>query len=222
MPIDIIARGLAASLVDENGKIASEKMPVLGAVPEGTAFYPVGQLQDASLIAGKTAEEILLMILYGVVNPTLVDPSFSVLLNAENDQLIIGRPSTLKGTLTFNRGKIDPAYGTSGYRAGIATNYSVNGKSFETSANQYDFEIEITPINTTEILECVVNFSAGEQPVNSVGQPFGAPLAAGSLVKTLELNAAYALYTNEGQEQEFTWFEDEVGQGYLSTFASEG
>jgi hypothetical protein len=102
--------------------------------------------------------------------------------------------------LTFNRGKIDPAYGTSGYRAGIATNYSVNGKNFETSANQVNFEIEITPSALTETLRCVVNFAAGEQPVNSAGQPFGAPLAAGSLVKTIEMNAAYALYTALGQE----------------------
>jgi hypothetical protein len=42
MPIDIVARGLAASLVDENGKIASDKRPVLGPVPDGMVFYPVG------------------------------------------------------------------------------------------------------------------------------------------------------------------------------------
>ena len=42
MAIDIIARGLATSLIGADGKIDSAKMPVLNEVPEGTPFYPVG------------------------------------------------------------------------------------------------------------------------------------------------------------------------------------
>jgi hypothetical protein len=42
MAIDVIARGLASSLIGSDGKIDSAKMPTLGEVPSGTTFYPVG------------------------------------------------------------------------------------------------------------------------------------------------------------------------------------
>jgi hypothetical protein len=80
MAIDIVARGLASSLLGTDGKIASNKRPILPTVPVNTSFYPLGQLTDPSLVAGKTAEEILLMMLFGVVNPTLVNPSITISL----------------------------------------------------------------------------------------------------------------------------------------------
>ena len=59
MAIDIIARGLATSLVGPDGKIASDKMPTLSGTEGLTGFYPLGKLTDPSLVEGKTAEEIL-------------------------------------------------------------------------------------------------------------------------------------------------------------------
>lgn len=221
MAIDIIARGLASSLVGSDGKIAAEKMPTLGAVPDGANFYPVGQLNDPSQVAGKTAEEILLMMLYGIVSPTLTEPSLSIALSDENEMLIIGRPSVLKGALTFNRGKIDPAFTTSGYRAGAPTGYLIGDQTVESTSTSYDFELILTPTETTIQIPYAVSYGAGEQPVNSIGQPVGAPLSAGSISSLLMVTAIYALYTAEGFEQDFTWFKDETGSGYLSTFASE-
>jgi hypothetical protein len=125
MAIDIVARGLASSLTGADGKISSDKMPVLTGTSELTGFYPLGRLTDPSLIEGKTAEEILLMMLYGVVNPTLIDPSLVFALSEDSKTPVIGRQSLIKGTLTFNRGSISPAYGTSGYRAGDAIEYSI-------------------------------------------------------------------------------------------------
>ena len=220
MAIDIIARGLATSLIGSDGKIASEKMPTIGAVPEGTLFYPVGQLHDASLVAGKTAEEILLMMLYGIVTPTLTEPQLHLALSDENEMPIIGRPSTLKGALTFDRGKIDPAFTTSGYRVGAPTEYTIADQVIETSSTSYDFEIEFTPTEKTTSISFSVKYGAGEQPVNSIGQPFGAPLAAGSISSTFEANATYALYSQD-KEHPFTWFEEEDGSGYLSVFEME-
>lgn len=221
MAIDIIARGLASSLVGSDGKIAAEKMPTLGAVPEGTLFYPLGQLTDSSLVAGKTAEEILLMMLYGIVNPTFTDPSLSIALSDENETPIIGRATVLKGALTFDRGQINPAFTTSGYRAGAPTSYSIDNQIIETTSTVYDFELALTPTETTTWISCAVAYGEGEQPVNSIGQPIGAPLPAGTISAMLEITAAYALYNAAGFEQDFTWFEDESGEGYLSTFVSE-
>lgn len=221
MAIDIIARGLASSLVGSDGKIAAEKMPTLGAVPDGTNFYPVGQLNDPSLVAGKTAEEILLMMLYGIVSPTLTEPSLSIALSDENEMLIIGRPSALKGALTFSRGKIDPAFTTSGYRAGAPTGYLIGDQIIESTSTSYDFELMLTPTETTIQIPYAVSYNAGEQPVNSIGQPVGAPLSAGSISSTIEVKAAYPLYNGEGEKHEFTWFKDEDGSGYMSIFAME-
>ena len=221
MAIDIIARGLATSLVGADGKIDSSKMPVLGEVPEGTTFYPIGQLSNPDLVAGKTAEEILLMMLYGVVTPTLTDPKLSLALSAENEQLIIGRPSVVKGALSFSRGKIDPAFGTSGNRSGAALSYTVNGETVVASGNSYDFEFEILPTTDTISIGYSVNYAQGEQPMNSIGQPYGAPLTAGSISSSFDLNAAYPLYDKDGEDIRFTWFKEDDGEGYLANFATE-
>lgn len=215
MAIDIVARGLAASLIGQDGKISSEKMPTLGAVPEGTAFYPVGALSDASMVAGKSAEEILLLMLYGIVTPDLIAPSFSIELTS-SETVIVGEKSVVTGRLKFDRGAIAPAYGTSGYRAGVATSYSVNG--IDTTA---DFSIEIIPVAGENTIICQVNYAEGEQPLNSVGLPFSAPLPAGSLLETIAVQGIYQLYTPDGKEMEFTYFEDAEGEGYESTIATE-
>ena len=91
MAIDIIARGLATSLVGSDGKISSDKMPTLQGTSELTGFTSIGKLTDPSLIEGKTAEEILLMMLYGVVSPTLTEPKLSISLSEDSLPLVIGR-----------------------------------------------------------------------------------------------------------------------------------
>lgn len=222
MAIDIIARGLASSLIGTDGKIATDKMPTLDAVPEGTVFSPIGQLTDASLIAGKTAEEILLMMLYGVVSPTLTGPSLSIALNDDNETPVIGRTSVLRGTLSFDRGKIEPAFVTSGHRAGAATNYFIGETVLPATGELCDFKVEVNPTDTTVYIPYAVAYSEGDQPVNSIGQPIGAPYSAGTISSILSIPAAYALYNAAGQELNFTWFTDETGSGYLSAFASEG
>lgn len=215
MAIDIVARGLAASLIGQDGKISSEKMPTLGAVPEGTAFYPVGALNDASMVAGKSAEEILLLMLYGVVTPDLIAPSFHVELTS-SETVIAGEKSVVTGRLKFDRGAIAPAYGTSGYRAGVAESYSVNGIN-----TGEEFSIEILPIAGENTIICQVNYAQGEQPLNSVGLPFSAPLPAGSLLETIAIKGVYQLYTSNGEELEFTYFEDADGEGYESVLTTE-
>ena len=216
MAIDIIARGLASSLLGQDGKISSDKMPTLGVVPEGAQFYPVGALTDAAQIEGKNIEEILLMMLYGAVNPTLTAPSFKVELTSDS-VVIVGKPTTVTGVMKFNRGAIAPAYGTSGYRSGSATGYFVNNELVEST----DFAIEILPIVDENLITCKVEYAAGEQPMNSVGQPYKTPLGAGALSKTITLIGVYQLYTSDGKTIDFTYFEDEDGSGYESTLATE-
>jgi hypothetical protein len=114
------------------------------------------------LVEGKTAEEILMMMLYGVITPKLTDPSFSVSLNEDNEPLIIGRESSIKGVLRFNRGSIEPAFGTSGHRAGKPVKYTVNDIDFESNASTYDFEIYILPSSEIVTLNFKVEYEEGD------------------------------------------------------------
>lgn len=221
MAVDIIARGLATSLIGSDGKVASEKMPTLSGTTELEGFTSIGKLTDASLIEGRTAEEILLMMLYGVVNPTFTEPKLSIALSDENKMPIIGRQSLLKGTLTFDRGQINPAYNTSGYRTGAPTQYLIGDIITNSSSNQFDFEIEVIPTKKEMTIPYAVSYGAGEQPTNSLGQPFGAPYPAGSISQLLDLIAVYELYQKDGSKQEFTWFEEEDGFGYSIILAFE-
>lgn len=222
MAIDTIARGLASSLVGADGKIATDKMPTLNGTGSLTGFFPVGKLTDPALVEGKTAEEILLMMLFGVVNPVLTDPTLSMSLSAENAIPIIGRPSRIQGSLIFDRGSIEPAYETSGYRAGEPSKFTINDVVINSNQNIQDFDITINPTTTEINLIYSVNYGEGEQPTNSIGQPYGAPLEAGTIADSLTITAAYALYDQYGIDVSFDWFEDEDGQGYISTFATEG
>ena len=223
MAIDIIARGLATSLIGSDGKINAGKMPVISGTSDLQGFTSIGKLTDPAMVEGKTSEEILLMMLFGIVNPTFVNPSFSVALNDDNGALIIGQKQLLKGSFTFNRGAIEPAYGTSGYRSGAPTMYTIGDYSFESSSTSYDFEITLTPTEKEVVLNCSVAYEKGEQPINSIGQPYGTPLEGGYLFATITIPAVYELYAVNGEKREFTWFKDEVNQtsGYLSRFAAE-
>ena len=101
-------------------------------------------------------------MLYGIVTPTLTEPQLHLALSDENEMPIIGRPSILKGALTFNRGKIDPAFTTSGYRAGAPTEYTIADQVVETSNTSYDFEIEFIPTEKITPISYSVTYSAGE------------------------------------------------------------
>jgi len=220
MAIDIIARGLATSLLGSNGKIASNKMPTVEGTSELTGFFPIGKLTDPSLIEGKTSEEILLMMLFGVVSPTLTAPSLSIELSTKTP-LIIGREATLEGALVFDRGRIDPAYGTSGYRAGLPISFSIADELIETSNTTYNFKFSFTPTASENFVGYSVSYSEGEQPLNSIGQNFNSPLPAGIIGNQLSIAATYPIYCDEGKEIEFEWFEDEDGEGYAALFATE-
>ena len=216
MAIDIIARGLASSLLDSDGKISSEKMPTITAAPQGTQFYPVGALTNPAQLEGKTAEEILLMMLYGIVSPTLTNPSLTIELSS-SVTAIVGQPTIISGTMVFDRGAISPAYGTSGYRAGLPTSYLVNGLNMDSAM----FTLEITPVAGDNFIICTVEYAEGEQPLNSIGQNYENPLPAGSISAIINITGINQLYDQYGEAIEFEWFEENDGNGYQAIFGIE-
>lgn len=140
---------------------------------------------------GTSHEAILREILSPTLNPTLTGPSASIRANGAT-LFESGTSNTVSIVVTFDRGKINPAYGTSGYRAGEATGYSLNGGTVQASGN---FNVTATESNKT--FTGTVNYGAGEQPKDSNGGNYESPLAAGS-VNTPALNFEFvdALWSN--------------------------
>ena len=149
------------------------------------------------ITAGTTYEEgtSLETIFRDMLEPTLY-PTFtapSATLSGSGSKLLEAG-STLNATLTatFNRGSINPAYGTSGYRSGAATGYILNGGT-EQSGNTWS-EV-VTASNRS--FSASVKYSEGDQPKDSKGNDYGSPLPAGSVnTGTVSYEFVDAMYAN--------------------------
>ena len=199
MATDIIARGLAARLTGgPNGTISEKFLPKFSI--EGPTTYAVGGIPKGTVLKDFTYEQILSMMLYGIIEPTLTAPSFSVTTNHVN--AIIGENAIIGGTAMFNRGSISPAFGTSGFRAGLPTSYVIDGTKVDSSALNYEFNFEIAEVKQGEnAVVIMVNYAEGEQPKDSTGRDFGTSLAAGSLSYTVKINGTYPIYSTETTDQ---------------------
>lgn len=124
--------------------------------------------------AGTSLEAIFRDMLEPTLYPTLTNPSAS--LTATGAKLLeAGATLDVTFTLSFNRGSINPAYGTSGYRAGAATSYTLDGVTQETNT----FSKTITSAKTS--YQGSVAYAEGEQPKDSTGKNYNSPLPAGSV-----------------------------------------
>lgn len=199
MAVDIIARGLAARLTSgPNGTVPDKFLPKFPV--EGGTTYPVGGIAAGTELAGFTYEQILSMMLYGIVNPVLIAPSLNVTTNHVN--AIIGLSADITGTAIFDRGAINPAYGTSGFRAGLPTAYVINGNEIVSSALNYSFDFTIDKVVAGDNTIVVsVKYAEGEQPKNSTGGNFDSPLPAGIIEHIIKINGTYPIFVTETSAQ---------------------
>ena len=155
----------------------------------------IGQYKGNEIIPpGTEMEEILRKILTTTSNPSLVAPSASI---SGTGAKLLEKGETKNETITisFNRGSINPAYGTSGYRSGEATGYTMNGSTQTTNT------FNITVDENNNIFSGSVNYAEGEQPKDSAGNNFSSPLPAGTVnapgnVEYEFVNAFYATTVN--------------------------
>lgn len=216
MAIDIIARGLASSILNDKGQIDAGKMPTLNTpTGENIQFNPVGGLVDQSWIEGRTAEEILMAILFGLVNPILIDPSFEIELTSKST-MIANQEGVIEGKLLFNQGEIRAADGSVLPRTGNITQLMVDGR-----ATSELFSISFTPALGRNVIVATVEFAEGLQPVDSLGNPYGVPYPAGSMTASIEILGINNLTTAEGEDIEFEYFEEIDGSGYEAIHATE-
>lgn len=187
-----------ASLDTINNEVAAETITMAGD-PDATKLKAVlnssqnvgGVKSGDSFAAGTDFESLFRAILDPVLNPTFTNPSAALSVTGTT-LLESGASASRTFSCSFNRGSISPAYGTSGYRAGAATSYTLNGG---TAQSGHTWTETITSATTNYY--ATVNYAAGEQPKNSIGQDYDSPLAAGSVnTNTIKFEFVDALWAN--------------------------
>ena len=138
-----------------------------------TASIDVGGIKTGDAFAiGTDYDDMWQNLLDPIKYPTLTAPSASIA--GGTTLLETGSSVSRTITVTFNRGSINPAYGTSGYRSGAAADYSLNNG---TAQAENTFIETISESNKT--FKAKVNYAAGEQPKDSKGNNYDNPLPAG-------------------------------------------
>ena len=140
-----------------------------------TTGIEVGGIEaGTTYAAGTSIETVLNDLLNPTLYPEFTNPSLS-LSGSGSHLLETGATLSVTLTATFNRGTINPAYETSGYRAGAAQSYTLNGG---TAQNENTWSQVVSSSNRT--FQATVSYAAGEQPKDSKGNNYDEPLAAGS------------------------------------------
>lgn len=160
-----------------------------------TVSNPIGKYAVNDVIdEGTSYETIFRGMLSKTYYPTLTNPSASLTYSA-NTLMKVGATITARAaTVALNRGSINPAYGTSGYRSGAATGYKLVSTGAATNIDESNstgsFNVPALTRNTKGniVLTGTASYSAGEQPKDSDGANYNSPLPAGSVSssKTIE------------------------------------
>lgn len=184
---------------DDPTNIASWKVESLGGggsdiqaaleVTENVGGIPAGSLYAA----GEEVEKILRDLLNPLKNPAFTPPSASLAITTGSSLQEKGATAAITFTLSLNRGKIDPPYGTSGYRSGAATEYSLNSSTPQ-SGNVFNVT-DVSETNAT--FQGTIYYGEGEQPKDSHGQNYENPLVAGSVnSNTISIEFVDAIWSN--------------------------
>ena len=158
--------------------------------PLTTSVTVGGITSGTSYAEGTSLETLFRDMLNPTAYPTLTNPSAT--LSATGAKLLeTGSTLNTTFTITFSRGSISPAYGTSGYRSGAATSYTFDGDT----GSGNTFSRTITSAKTS--YQGSVAYAAGEQPKDSTGANYNSPLPAGSVnTTTVSYEFVDALWAN--------------------------
>ena len=150
--------------------------------------------------AGTPLETLFRDLLEPTLFPTLTNPSASITYNSSQYYEVKSSVSAMQATVALNRGSINPKYGTSGYRAGVATGFSIatSGADTEYSESSIDSGAFSVPALTRStkgniVVTGTASYAQGEQPKDSKGKDYSNPLPAGNVSanKTLTFIQAY-------------------------------
>lgn len=132
--------------------------------------------------------------------PTLTNPNLSLSDNSPSYREI-GEVFGMTINATFNRGSISPAYGTSGNRSGLPSQYVYLHTN--TGASHTENTTSLTDSHTFSNVtveaggnnvDVDVNYDGGEQPLSSKGNPYSTPLPAGNIIKSIAFQGVYPYF----------------------------
>lgn len=157
-----------------------------------TASTNVGGIKSGdNFPVGTSYDEMWQDLIDPIAYPSLTAPSATIAVSGST-LLETGATTEKTFTVTFNRGSISPAYGTSGYRSGAAESYSLNGGEAQ---EENTFTETVSSENKT--FQATVAYGAGEQPKDSKGNDYSTPLAAGSVnTNTISYEFVDAIWAN--------------------------
>lgn len=158
-----------------------------------TASIGAGGIQIGDKFIKNTELEALWRALLDPIKaPTLTQPSASI--TASGGLLMeTGSRKEVTFIVNFDRGSIDPPNGTSGYRSGEATSYTLNGMSY---LNNNHFVQMVSEANRD--FDALVTFAEGEQPKDSKGNDYDIPLPAGSVsAPPIKFEFVDAIWSNQ-------------------------
>lgn len=177
--------------IDGNGKLSAIGGGSAALTSDLTASVTVGGVTSGTeFTEGTSLETVVRNILSPTLYPSFTNPSAT--LSATGAKLI-EKGGSLETTFTiaFSRGTINPAYGTSGYRSGAASDYTLDG----TTQAGNTFSKTITESKTS--YQGSVSYAAGEQPKDSNGNNYDNPLPAGSVnTNTVSYEFVDAMWAN--------------------------
>lgn len=149
---------------------------------------PFDNISTGTTFSNKTFTEMMDLMLYPELFPTLTNPSQTFTLSPSGFREIGEQFSAGGITLssTFNRGSISPAYGTNGFRSGLPNSYIYTGggsvpspQSSTSLTNNTATTAAYTVVQGAQSWTARVAYDAGQQPLSSKGNNFNSPLPAG-------------------------------------------
>lgn len=139
---------------------------------------------------GKSFQEMMDLMLYPTLFPTLSNPqqqSFTLSPNGFREIGEVFSVGAITLNSTFNRGSINPAYGTNGFRSGLPNAYIYTGGGSITSpqsstslSNNTSNTVNYTVVSGFNNWTSAISYDQGPQPLDSTGNNFNTPLPAGT------------------------------------------
>lgn len=173
----------------------------------GDAELNVGGISSGKSFVNAEMQEMWDSLIKQEMFPVLVAPKSTFTLVQEGLQEI-GNSLTLNFLASFNRGTINPAYSTNGFRAGLPNSYIYTGAGLTnvistllTNSNEIIHEV----VPNAQTWTSVVAFDEGEQPKSSYNNDFDSPLSAGQTSeKTRSIIGVYPFFGTTSNIGEFT------------------
>lgn len=182
--------------VDLSDYLKKEDITITTSDPTAIA---VGGVTAGTNLQGKSALEVIDIMLYPELFPTITEPSQTFTISPSATYQEVGTVLTVvELTGAFNRGAINPQYtAASPYRAGALLYHIFNGAGMLDPVETYpDYGVEnYTIVLGANTWTCNTAYATGVQPKSSKGNNYSTALIAGSTSTiTQTITGVYPLY----------------------------